>query len=395
MFEGKENPQDKSAEKKDKPTTAIITAVITLASSTGLLGFFGIFSGEHSNRNVAGLTVPATHQFITKETRQKVVDLKGDWKFRLGDDLAWASPTSDDQEWETMPVPAHWDEHGHKDYDGYAWYRKTFSIRSEDTSKPLFLYLGRIDDVDDVYINGNRIGGRGRTHPEYLTAWNQNRIYRLSSDLLKADSQNLIAVRVYDDQHGGGIVGGPIGIFTSDLPQPLIDLAGEWQFQRGDNLDWAHSASDGFVPVRVPLVWEANGFPDYDGFAWYQKRFKGVLDSGEETLALVLGKIDDTDQVFLNGELIGSTGKLDGHDRQRNGDFWRKNRVYEFPTRLMKDENLLAVRVHDSMGSGGIYSGPVGIMRVEDVRAGTEIAREARGMTWNEVWDWLLGRDQE
>ncbi|MBK1878686.1 beta galactosidase jelly roll domain-containing protein [Pelagicoccus mobilis] len=395
MFESQENRSEESSSKKENSSTAIIAGIVTLASSTGLLSWFGIFGDEHSNRGQAGLVVPATHQFITKDTRERVVGLKGEWKFNLGDDASWAASEFDDSGWEQISVPGDWNEQGYESYDGFAWYRKAFRIEAKDTYRPLFLFLGRVDDVDEVFVNGTRIDGRGKMHPEYLTAWNQNRIYRVPPLLLKADEENVIAVRVFDDQLSGGIVQGPVGIYASELPQPLLDLAGLWQFRTGDDSRWASEMGEGFTEVQVPLVWEANGFEDYDGYAWYQKRFGAVTVGDEERLALVLGKIDDTDEVFLNGERIGQTGKLDGKDRERNSEFWRRNRVYEFPTHLLREENLLAVRVHDSAGAGGIYSGPVGIMRVEDVVKGETLAEEARGMTWPEVWNWLLGRDED
>lgn len=390
-----ESEEKKATCAKENSKAALIAAGITLASSTGLLGLFGIFSGEHSERSVAGVNLPATRQFITKDTREKVVELRGEWKFRTGDDLNWAAAGFDDGDWGLVSVPMNWDEQGYQDYDGFAWYRRSFRIGMEDTSKPLFLFLGKIDDVDEVFVNGVQVGGRGRLYPDYLTAWNQNRIYRIDAGILDPGAENVIAVRVYDDQLGGGIVSGPVGIYASQLPQPLIDLAGEWLFRRGDDLRWTEEEPADSVRVQVPLLWEANGFEMHDGYAWYHKRFGPIPARAGESLALVLGKIDDTDQVFLNGELIGSTGKLDGYDRERNPDFWKRGRVYEFPARLLSENNLIAVRVHDSGGGGGIYSGPVGIMRPEDVSLGEVIEESARGMTWGDVWDWMLGHGDD
>ena len=38
----------------------------------------------------------------------KVVDLRGQWKFNLGDDMSWAEADYDDQDWENIFVPAPW-----------------------------------------------------------------------------------------------------------------------------------------------------------------------------------------------------------------------------------------------------------------------------------------------
>ncbi|HEU4884620.1 MAG TPA: hypothetical protein VFT45_20360, partial [Longimicrobium sp.] len=49
--------------------------------------------------------------------------LDGPWRFRQGDDAAWAQPALDDGAWRTLSVPGAWDEQI-GDYDGFAWYRR-------------------------------------------------------------------------------------------------------------------------------------------------------------------------------------------------------------------------------------------------------------------------------
>jgi hypothetical protein len=82
----------------------------------------------------------------------------------------------------------------------------------------------------------------------------------------------------------------------------------------------------------------------------------------------MLGKIDDFDQVYVNGTMIGSTGEFGGHIWNKNSYNWDESynefRAYEIPKKLLKkgSKNLIAVRVFDHHGVGGIYTGPIGIL---------------------------------
>ena len=99
----------------------------------------------------------------------KVIDLEGRWKFSIGDDSLWANPKYDDDGWEGVIAPSSWENEGYHGYNGYAWYRKHFNVRSKYKNQTLNLHLGTIDDVDEVYINGNLIGFSGSFPPHYET----------------------------------------------------------------------------------------------------------------------------------------------------------------------------------------------------------------------------------
>lgn len=392
---------DSSLKKTDKKSsdeklsTGAVVAVITALSSSGIFGLFSWFNDDDGNRR-SNQGSPTTHvqQFITDAARDELVDLKGDWQFSRGDNLAWAKPSFDDSLWDSIQVPSRWESEGYDEYDGYAWYRKSFELEEVAAKGGLYLYLGRIDDIDETYINGQLVGRQGHFDP-VVTAWDRNRIYRISEGVLSPSGKNVVAVRVLDTQLGGGIYSGRIGIFKTELPQPLLDLSGDWRFATGDDANWKEDAVDEslFKTIQVPMSWEAEGYTDYDGYAWYRKQFGRVEVPSSEDLVLVLGRIDDTDEVFLNGELIGKTGELDGRDRDRNSDFYSFGRVYSFSPGLLKDKNTIAVRVHDSGGLGGLYSGPVGIMTEDDYQAGTLMREEAEKITVGDAIDWLLGRD--
>lgn len=365
--------------------------LIAIAIAAPLIALGAFFKSNHNDDDskfwdwLTGTVQPIEENFISDKTQKRVVNLHGDWQFASGDNLAWAEENFDDSSWSRIQVPSYWENQGYKDYDGFAWYRRQFSIDANDVKKSLFAVMGRVDDVDEVYINGEKIGGLGDFPPTYVGAWDKDRNYSIPAGLLR-DGDNVIAVRVYDAQQAGGIYNGKVGIYASTLPQPLVNLQGEWQFKLGDE-------GEDYKRIQVPDTWENQGYKDYNGIAWYKHSF-GKLDVDEnEALILLLGKIDDTDEVTLNGEIIGRTGRLDHTDRQTDPDYWKLDRRYEFSSSLLKETNTIEVRVHDSTGFGGIYAGPVGIMKKSDyLEYQKELASASKG-DFGSALNWMMGRD--
>ena len=324
----------------------------------------------------------------------RVVNLRGSWKFSIGDDMNWSKPDYDDREWESIKVPSMWEDQGYNDYDGYAWYRKHFKIYSSVGGNYLTLNLGRIDDVDQVYINGNLIGGSGVFPPHYKTAYAAWRVYYLPKNILKLNNDNIIAVRVYDSQLGGGIVEGDPGIYEKENTLRLdVELDGMWKFKTGDNLSWKDPRFEDqkWANIFVPAFWETQGYTDYNGFAWYRKSFYANDDLAKKRLVLAMGRIDDIDEVYLNGKLIGSTGDMTDEPISFNehGEY-EKFRGYYIPDGAIEanKENPIAVRVYDGYNVGGIYDGPVGII-TQDRYA--KFWKEQRKYTnKNNFWKWLF-----
>lgn len=315
------------------------------------------------------------------DARERLVSLNGKWRFSVGDDVDWAESGFNDREWSLLDPRHSWERGGYDHYNGYAWYRRSFRF-SEDVDQPTYLVLGQIDDVDEVYVNGRMIGGTGQFPPNYVSAWNQDRIYALPSGILNRGKDNVVAVRVYDGGGEGGIEGRSLGIYTANIPLPEIDLTGEWKFHPGDNPEWKNRNADesDFRQMYVPSYWESAGGGNLDGFAWYRKTFHANPHAKGETMVLMLGKIDDTDEVFLNGTKIGSTGDLNDSDRDSGVGYYAQNRGYYFPASLLEKENVVAVRVHDHGGRGGIYEGPIGIISQGDYIDYWEAIRRSRGI---------------
>jgi sialate O-acetylesterase len=296
------------------------------------------------------------------------LDLKGKWKFHIGDNQRWADITYNDSQWDEVQVPAAWETQGFHAYDGFAWYRKTFELTEDLSQEKLYLSLGYIDDVDEVYINGKLIGFSGSFPPYFQTAYSAFRRYHIPEEYLNPGGKNTIAIRVYDAKIDGGILSGMIGLVSNpDYNRLDVDLSGLWEFRLGDNVQWKdeENGSAHWEKVMAPLFWEKQGFVNYDGYAWYRKIFYLPKKMEGENQILLLGMIDDYDQTFVNGQLVGSTGFDENGQYNVNDDFaYTTVRKYDLNPEVLKygDLNTITIRVFDKIIDGGIYNGPLGII---------------------------------
>ncbi len=100
----------------------------------------------------------------------------------------------------------------------------------------IYLILGHIDDVDEVYLNGKLVGSTGSFPPNYQTAYNANRKYPVPLNNFFTDKENVLAVKVYDSRLNGGIVSGDISIMMLETLNLEVNLEGFWKFKLGDDL---------------------------------------------------------------------------------------------------------------------------------------------------------------
>ena len=95
--------------------------------------------------------------------------------------------------------------------------------------------------------------------------------------------------------------------------------------------------------MLLPQLIEDAGL-QMDGIIWFRKELTIPTHRAGEKGTVSLGPIDDSDKVYLNGSLIGATEKD-----------YKANRVYTIPAGILKaGKNLIAVRVEDTGGGGGI-----------------------------------------
>ncbi|MBR4645228.1 MAG: putative Ig domain-containing protein [Bacteroidaceae bacterium] len=141
-------------------------------------------------------------------------------KFRVGDDASWAGVNVDESSWRNISNATTWTSQGVKCENGFGWYRYHVNIpksllEKSDLKETVDFNMGKIDDADEVYLNGKLIGKTGRfpSDPQgYQSQWSAIRVYsvKANSSLIKWDADNVLAVRVFNAGDPGGMFQGPI-----------------------------------------------------------------------------------------------------------------------------------------------------------------------------------------
>ncbi|HYF51317.1 MAG TPA: sialate O-acetylesterase [Planctomycetota bacterium] len=111
-----------------------------------------------------------------------------------------------------------------------------------------------------------------------------------------------------------------------------------WQDVELDTKEWK--------AMKLPQAWETAGLA-MDGIVWFRKEVEVPEGWAGKTLVLSLGPIDDFDHTFINGKEVGKTERYD------------TPRVYKIAADAFKPgKNIIAIRVNDTGGGGGIYGKP-------------------------------------
>lgn len=148
------------------------------------------------------------------------------WKNLDFGDAEAPSPDFNDTKWPSMVLPGLF-EKVTGDFDGAIWFRRTVNIPAGMQGKDLILSLGPVDDMDCTFFNGKAVGSM-----EVSGNYQLVRDYDIPGELVKP-GDNVVAVRVLDNQGGGGIWGMPGSMNISMKKNALqkISLDGEWKYQ--------------------------------------------------------------------------------------------------------------------------------------------------------------------
>jgi sialate O-acetylesterase len=183
----------------------------------------------------------------------------------LANAVKWFDPAYVPKNWRPINVPGYWEDQGLKDLNGVVWYRKEIEVPASMTNKPARIFLGRIVDADELYINGKRVGNTTYQYPQ--------RRYHLPADVLKP-GKNILVVRVTNAAGKGGFVPDkPYCVFAGS---DTIDLKGTWQYKVGAAYKpFAGGGGGGFNEQYQPAaLYNAMVAPvihyTIKGICWYQ-----------------------------------------------------------------------------------------------------------------------------
>lgn len=142
----------------------------------------------------------------------QTIDLNGQWFLRTDPDKSglksgWQKPESFEQTkgWETVTVPGYFNRQLPHigQFIGSVWYRRSVTLPEELRGKRLFLDLGAVDDLDEAYANGRKIGHTGEDTDGY---WIARRLYPIPAELTRSGILR-IAIRCENLRGNGGITG--------------------------------------------------------------------------------------------------------------------------------------------------------------------------------------------
>ncbi|HEY3375883.1 MAG TPA: sialate O-acetylesterase, partial [Armatimonadota bacterium] len=104
--------------------------------------------------------------------------------------------------------------------------------------------------------------------------------------------------------------------------------------------------------MKLPGDYKALGLPNVDGIVWFRKTIQLPAAWAGKEIILRPGPIDEVDNAWFNGVLVGGKGNM------RTGDvsFWSVPREYHVPGNLVKaGANVIAIRVFNASGQGGLW----------------------------------------
>ena len=132
----------------------------------------------------------------------------------------WAVPELDDSSWTPVELPGGFKELGVPETPALAWFRREIVLPDKLPAGMPLLFLGSIERMDTVYINGKSAGA---------SAWVENpRVYPLFGAVLKP-GKNVIAIRVLKTKPDGGFLGKPEELHLTLGDKSIIPLAGKWK----------------------------------------------------------------------------------------------------------------------------------------------------------------------
>lgn len=133
----------------------------------------------------------------------------------------WHLEDYDDSSWQTIVNPCYLEDAGIAT-GVVIWYRKTIQVPESMAGRHAKLYMGRLVDGDEVYVNGTLVGSTGYFGPP--------RKYDVPAGILHEGS-NVIAVRLTANAADAGFVPDKPYMLAGD--EDTVDLTGEWKYRIG------------------------------------------------------------------------------------------------------------------------------------------------------------------
>jgi sialate O-acetylesterase len=148
------------------------------------------------------------------------------WKNLNFADSVCATPNFSDLEWERMALPNQWEKTSLSEFDGVVWFRKWIDVPASWKGKAVQINLPGIDDMDQTWINGVKVGAVEDTGYEQTP-----RHYELSASIITFNKV-LVAIRIINYKGTGGIwnTKTPMSLTLKQDTSQKITLSGKWKY---------------------------------------------------------------------------------------------------------------------------------------------------------------------
>lgn len=208
--------------------------------------------------------LPADHAAFGAARRQRTLERVAAWQPGLRLDgvepRTWSAADDIDGQWPTLQAPGNWEDQGLPDLDGVVWLRKRIDLSATQAAGAAQLHLARVDDCDETWLNGQRIGGQ--------CGWEEPRRHAVPAGVLRAGA-NWIAVRVTDTGGGGGFHGDAAAMRLDTAAGP-VSLAGAWRARVEQvTAETGPAANDAPTLGHNGLIAPLHGL-SVRGVLWYQ-----------------------------------------------------------------------------------------------------------------------------
>jgi sialate O-acetylesterase len=167
--------------------------------------------------------------------------------------------------WRNIAIPGYWEDQGVRNLDGVVWVRREIELPENMASVSAKIFMGRIVDADEVYINGTKVGSTGYMYPQ--------RRYDIPQGVLKP-GKNLVVVRVTNNSGKGGFV--PDKPYYIATATDTVSLTGYWQYKVGrvNNPNTKNTSTAIALHNQPTALYNSMVAPfinyNIKGFAWYQ-----------------------------------------------------------------------------------------------------------------------------
>ena len=327
------------------------------------------------------------------ESPRIIENFNSDWRFNLGDTANAFETKFDDANWQALNVPHDWSiENGYVNESsktasstgfvagGIGWYRKSFTLTSEDKEKEIFILFDGVYNNSTVWINGVELGTRPNGYSSFS--------YNLTNYLHFDGAKNVIAVKVdrnafadsrwytgsgiyrkvqliktsklHIDQWGIQITTPTVskekatinvqttlvnaeksGLKEVELVFSVLNSSGEVVSEQTNNLNNLTSKTS--IELANPALWSVNN-PDLYSLQVEVLQNKKVIDVVTETFGIRTFNFDASTGFSLNGEKLKIKGVNLHHDAGAVGTAVPKA-IWEYRIDKLKSIGVNAVRM--------------------------------------------------